>query len=166
MGSLGLRFPLFPSLPPSLGFLEELAIEEDVVQVGRNGHQGNHRQVVCSFPLLAGHPRKEGRGRVPEGQTQLVIMPFCRGDPTSAQFSSWPRPSLDDFMRAAMEPSLNPVSFKRANLKPVRAKFLVSSTLGFFELPLPVDEAAIIAHFDELGRRKLLCASKSWIRSF
>ncbi|CAE7391265.1 ASPH [Symbiodinium sp. KB8] len=50
------------------------------------------------------------------------------GDPTSAQFSSWPRPSLDDFMRAATEPSLN---LARSN-------------------------AAIIAHFDELGRRKLL----------
>ena len=33
VGSLGLRFPRCPPLPPSLGSVEELAIEVDVVQV-------------------------------------------------------------------------------------------------------------------------------------
>ena len=63
-GNLGFLFSFFPSPALSLGSFEELAIEEDVVQVERN-----HRQVVCSVPLLAGHPPEEGSGRVREKQS-------------------------------------------------------------------------------------------------
>ena len=52
--------PFFPPLPP-LGLFEELAIEEDVVQVGLQVPPADRKQEVCSFP-----PPKRGRGQVQE----------------------------------------------------------------------------------------------------
>ena len=68
VGSLGLRFPLCLSFPLSLGSLEQLAIEVDVVQVVPEDHEGDHKLVVRPFPLLAGHLPEEGRGQVPGRQ--------------------------------------------------------------------------------------------------
>ena len=68
-GSLGLLFPFFPSPALSLGSFEELAIEEDVVQVGR----GDHRQEPPSSSMLrppTGGPPPGGGQRSGSGETK------------------------------------------------------------------------------------------------
>ena len=67
-GNLGFLFSFFPSPALSLGSFEELAIEEDVVQVGCGDHQEEPPSSSMRRPPTGGPP-KEGRGRAREKQS-------------------------------------------------------------------------------------------------
>ena len=60
VGSLGLRFPLCPSFPFSLGSLEELAIEVDVVQVVPERSPRGPQASSMPFPPTGGPPPERG----------------------------------------------------------------------------------------------------------
>ena len=61
-GSLGFFSPFFPFPPPSLGSFEELAIEEDLVQVGRGDHQEEPPSSSMLRPPTGGPPPEGGPG--------------------------------------------------------------------------------------------------------